>query len=278
MTRFAITIVILTGCSPQTADDPSVDTDSPSVGPVTGSLVIVGGGGDPGGFAAFAERAGDRIAYVPTSLEDGDPDLEPSHATDLERWWGFDEVVFVHTRSPDEADSEAFVAPMHDVTGVWFAGGRQWRLADSYLGTRAEQAFREVLDRGGAIGGSSAGASIQGSFLVRGDSATNLVVVGDHIEGFGYLKNTGIDQHVAQRGREGDLIEVLDVEPDLLGLGLDEDTWLIVDGDLATVEGFGHAYIHDRGAWPSDDAPDEEKYWTAESGDILDLATRQLVD
>ncbi len=73
------------------------------------------------------------------------------------------------------------------IEGVWFTGGRQWRIVDAYAGTMAEREIRKVLDRGGVIGGSSAGATIQGSYLVRGDTKTNTVMMGDHEEGFAYL-------------------------------------------------------------------------------------------
>ena len=78
-------------------------------------------------------------------------------------------------------------------------GGRQWRIADSYLGTLTEKEFRTVLDRGGVIGGSSAGATIQGSYLARGDTQANTIMMGDHEQGFAYIENVAIDQHLLVR-------------------------------------------------------------------------------
>lgn len=69
----------------------------------------------------------------------------------------------LHTNDPAVADTDEFIAPLKDAGGIFFGGGRQWRLVDAYAGTKSEGAFREVLERGGLIGGSSAGASIQGS-------------------------------------------------------------------------------------------------------------------
>ena len=118
-------------------------------------------------------------------------------------------------------------------TFVWFTGGRQWRLADSYLGTKVEEELWALLGRGGVIGGSSAGATIQGSYLARGDTKTNTIMMGDHDEGFGFLKNTAIDQHLLRRNRQFDLIEIIEAWPELLGIGIDENTAIVVQGDAS---------------------------------------------
>ena len=83
---------------------------------------------------------------------------------------GLTHVKMLHTADPKVANTEEFVKPLLDANGVWFDGGRQWNGVDSYAGTRALEEFRKVLDRGGAIAGSSAGATIQGDYLVRGDT------------------------------------------------------------------------------------------------------------
>ena len=92
------------------------------------------------------------------------------------------------------------------------------------------------------IGGSSAGATIQGSYLARGDAKTNTIMMGDHEEGFGFLKNAAIDQHLLRRNRQFDLLEVIRARPELLGIGIDEDTAIVVDrrplrGDRAGLRG-----------------------------------------
>lgn len=143
------------------------------------------------------------------------------------------------------ADTEEFVEPLKTARGVWFTGGRQWRLADAYLGTQFMDELRGVLDRGGVVGGTSAGASIMGSFLIRGDTNTNLIVIGDHVEGFGFLQNIGVDQHVAERGREEGLFELVNNYQDHLGIGLDEPITGVLRGNIMEVKGnSGHAYIH----------------------------------
>ena len=59
---------------------------------------------------------------------------------------------------------------LRDANAVWFNGGRQWNIVDSYANTLTYREFHKVLERGGVIGGSSAGATIQGDYLVRGDT------------------------------------------------------------------------------------------------------------
>jgi cyanophycinase-like exopeptidase len=88
----------------------------------------------------------------------------------------------LHTRDRAVADSDAFVAPLREARGVWFGGGRQWRLADAYLRTRTHAALDELLARGGVIGGTSAGATIQGSYLARGDTRGNETMMGDRFD------------------------------------------------------------------------------------------------
>jgi cyanophycinase len=223
-------------------------TAAQSIGPRAGSLVIVGGAmRDPTILARFLELAGGPdapIVVVPTA---GD-------AADYDQYWsglrpfrenGARNLTLLHTRDRAQADSEAFVKPIAAARGVFFTGGRQWRLADAYLNTRTQRELQQLLDRGGVIGGSSAGATILGSFLVRGDTKGNEVMIGDHVTGFGFLKNSAIDQHLLRRNRQFDLIEVIDKHPSLLGIGIDENTAVVVQGDRFDVIGQGYVAIYD---------------------------------
>lgn len=180
-------------------------------------------------------------------------------------------LTVLHTTDPEEADTEAFVRPLLDAAGVYFFGGRQWRLVDAYGGTRAEREIRAVLDRGGVIGGSSAGATIQGSYLVRGDTRANTIMMGDHTEGFGYLRDVAIDQHVLRRNRHFDLIEVIETHPELLGLGIDENTALVVRGDRAEVIGESYVLVYDNRTTTGSAG----RFYFLAPGDRLDLNARE---
>jgi cyanophycinase len=220
----------------------------------------------------FIELAGGPeapIVVVPTAGGAEDYDQLCS-CLNLLRQNGATNLTVLHTRDPAEADTEVFVRPLRRARGVWFTGGRQWRIADSYLGTLTEEAFRQVLERGGVIGGSSAGASIQGSLLVRGDTESNTIMLGDHLEGFGYLRNVGIDQHLLRRNRQFDMLEVLAAYPELLGIGLDENTAIVVQGDEFEVVGQGYVAIYD-GRATIDTGGD---FYFLAPGDRFDLAAR----
>ncbi len=245
------------------------------VGPEKGSLVIVGGGGSgPEILKRFVDLAGGptaKIVYVPTAS--GRNEFDPAFIGRISQMFlahGAAEVVLLHTTDKDEADTDEFIEPLRDATGVWFSGGRQWRIVDAYEKTKTEMAFRDVLKRGGVIGGSSAGATIQGSYLARGDTKTNTIMMGDHEVGFGYMKNTAIDQHLLRRNRQFDLIEVINAKPELLGIGLDEKTAIIVQGDRFEVLGPSYVAIYDHEVLQK-----SGRFYLLGNGDRFDLKNRK---
>ena len=110
-------------------------------------------------------------------------------------------VSVLHTLSREVADSDEFTAPIDAADAVWMTGGEQARLAETFLGTKTEKSFRALLDRGGVIGGTSAGAQIQSSFMMRGVVRGGRILGdGAHQRGFGFITNTAFDVHVAARG------------------------------------------------------------------------------
>ena len=242
-------------------------------GPARGWLVIVGGNlHDPAIIRRFLELAGGPdapIVMVPTASEGDRFDLSFPGLQKF-RDAGAENMTILHTRDRSVANSDAFVAPLRRARGVWFFGGRQWRLADAYLGTKTEAAIDSVLARGGVVGGSSAGATIQGSFLVRGDTKTNTIMMGDHQRGFGLLPGVAIDQHVLVRNREFDLIPVIEKHPELLGIGLDENTAIVVHGGGFRVIGPSYVAIYD----PTHRLDSGGRFYFLRAGDRFDLTTR----
>jgi len=244
------------------------------IGPQTGSLVIVGGAmKDPAIMEQFIELAGGPeapIVIIPTA---GAAEHYDGDYIGTRRWrkLGSKSITVVHTRDREEADSERFVEPIRRARGVWFPGGRQWRLADTYLGTRTEEELHRLLARGGVIGGSSAGASIQGSYLVRGDTETNAIVMGDHVEGFSFLNNVAIDQHLLARNRHFDLIPLIEKYPHLLGIGIAEDTAIVVRGNEFEVIGQSVVAIYDYHRTVSG----EGRFYFLQPGDSFDMKARQ---
>ena len=244
------------------------------VGPRNGALVIVGGAlDDPEIIERFIELAGGAdapIVIIPTA---GAGEHYDQYYPGARRWReaGANDVTVVHTRDRNEANRDEFIEPIRRARGVWFPGGRQWRLADAYLDTRTEVEIEKVLERGGVVGGSSAGATIQGSYLVRGDTKTNTIMMGDHVEGFGLLKNVAIDQHLLARNRHFDLIPVIEKFPHLLGIGIDEDTAIVVQGDRFEVMGQSLVAIYDNQRMLAGDG----RFYFLRAGDSYDLRSRE---
>ena len=274
---------------------PGVVAADDTEGPDRGTLLIAGGGGKQGAaiFRKFVELAAGntaRIVIVPTAIS-SDPNYDyqnPGVAKFARDRLKLKHVTVLHTHDRREADTREFVRPLKTANGVWFSGGRQWRFADSYLGTRSEKEFHRVLKRGGVIGGSSAGASIQADFLVRGDSRTNRIMIGDHQRGLGFIENCAIDQHVIKRGRQMGLVKVL-TDPDgkmlrrfdredLLGIGIDEDTAIIVRRNTFEVFGKPDAavLIYDPRKWTAQTA-DAKKYITLKLGARYDMKKRRVL-
>jgi cyanophycinase len=262
------------------------NTTTPSIGPQNGSLVIVGGNLQSSDIwnriISLAGGPDAPIVVIPTAGGEPIYGANFSSAVTL-RSLGATNVTVLHTYDPAVADMDEFVAPLLSAKGIFFGGGRQWRLVDAYAGTKSEAAFKSVLNRGGVISGSSAGASIIGSFLARGDTANNTVMIGDHTVGFGYLKNAAIDQHVLVRNRHFDMFEITRAYPELLGLAIDEDTAVVVQGDEAEVIGSTYALVYDGGFWSREGdwerslPPPKERFYFLKAGDRYDLAKRQVI-
>jgi cyanophycinase len=190
---------------------------------------------------------------------------------------GLTNVVMLHTWDPKVADTDAFVAPLLDADAVWFDGGRQWNMVDSYMNTRTVKEFWNVLNRGGVIAGSSAGATIQSDYLVRGDTKGPDIMMTDepnHQHGFAFLKNSAIDQHINTRNRWDDLIPVIKKFPQYLGIGLSEDTAIVVTGDRFEVIGRWKVTVHDN---TQAYQPWEKPYNVLNVGDVYDMKTRKVV-
>ncbi|MCC7422911.1 MAG: cyanophycinase [Planctomycetaceae bacterium] len=275
LVRFAVVLLIVTAVVANVHGDEAQKT---TIGPEKGSLVIVGGGRMVKPIVdEFISRAGgsDAAFVVIPTANVGEDWGEKYVAANFLTKRGAKDVVVLHTRDPKVADTEEFVAPLRRAKAVWIDGGRQWRLADSYLGTRTLKELEAVLDRGGVIGGSSAGATIQGSYLVRGAPEGNTIMMAKgHEVGFGFLKCCAIDQHVIARKRENDLAPVIEAHPELLGLGIDEATAVVVTGNRFKVVGDSKVVVHDAGYKP-ESGP---KYYLLKAGDEFDLTTRKRLD
>jgi cyanophycinase len=259
------------------ANFPPAATPEPRV--ESGSLVIVGGGSLPREITdKFIELAGGPdapIVILPIAGGDTLPEDASGDTRVLVRA-GAKNVRSLRARSRAEVESPEFVAALKEARGVWFNGGRQWRFVDAYMGTTAEELFRDVLRRGGVIGGSSAGASIQSQYMPRGSPLGNEDMLADGYErGLGFLPGTAIDQHFTQRRRHGDMTTLVRHYPQLLGIGIDEATALVVGGSRAEIIGRGKAHFYDYREGPP---AGERDYTLVSSGQTYDLARRRIAE
>ena len=108
-------------------------------------------------------------------------------------------------------------------------------------------------------------------------------MMGDHEEGFGFLKNTAIDQHVLVRNRQFDMFDILKHRPELLGIGIDENTAIIVHGNQFEVTGKSYVLIYDRNFWSREGSVlkhlpvKEDRFYFLRAGDKYDLLNRKVL-
>ncbi len=259
-----------------------------SSGPEKGYLMLVGGGVSEPLWNKLKQLMGgsdQHLILIPTALNDDS--LDHQFLVDYQARFhslGFSNVTVLHTRNREIANSSSFVKPLSNAAAVWFSGGRQWRHADAYLNTNTHRALWDLLDRGGVIAGSSAGATIQGSYLARGDTKRNTIMVGDHEEGLGFLKNIAVDQHLLRRNRHFDMFEILEKYPELLGIGIDENTAIVVHGDRFQVIGDSYVAVYDGTRWSGErdtiySLPERSRdFYFLSAGDEYDLARRKIVE
>src|SRR5262249_38800951 len=251
-------------------------------GPEHGALVIVGGGRvGPEILTRFFDLAGGRSAplvVIPTAAgaESYPPDWS---GLKMFKDFGATNITLLHTNNRKVADSEEFVRPLTTARAVWFPGGRQWHLVDSYLRTRTAREVERVLERGGVVGGSSAGASILGSYMVRGAHENNYIMMAPgYEEGFGLIKGVAIDQHMLTRNRQDDLEEVVARHPDVLGIGIDESTAIIVRGQQFEITGASKVAIHDGRSVESErQQRNGKKYFFMGPGERYDLTKLERI-
>jgi cyanophycinase len=263
----------------------SFSQEAPEYGPPNGTLLIVGGNmRDPAIASKFIELAGGpdkNFVIVPTAggNRNADKTVRIYNEEQVVAAWkkrGLKNVTMLHTHDPKIADTEEFVQNLRKANAVWFDGGRQWNIVDSYANTLTLKEFHKVLERGGVIGGSSAGATIQGDYLVRGAISGPDVMMApepEHQSAFAFLRRSAIDQHINARSRWDDLIPVIKKFPKLLGIGLSEDTAIVVKGDVFEIIGTWKVAVHDNTRLYQ---PWEKPYYVLSPGDAYNMKTRKI--
>jgi len=217
------------------ATEPNQSGQPSRVGVRKGTLFIAGGGSLPElAHQRFLELAGGskgKLVVIPTAHSKADTLEQLKNYT----WWKSQplaSVVFLHTRNRDKANDPDFVKPLVEATAVWMSGGDQSLLTAAYRHTAVEREMHKLLNRGGVIGGTSAGAAVMSSVMITGGNSHAQVG-----EGFGLLSGVVVDQHFQNRNRKDRLLDVLEKNPSYVGLGIDEETAVIVNDCHLTVMG-----------------------------------------
>ena len=217
-----------------------------------GSLIIIGGAEDRTDtcliLREFVRRAGGikaHIVVIPAATsyqqEAGDD------YTRLFKSFGAETVQAILTKEREDADKYEALEAIAQATGIFFTGGDQARVIQLIKGTLLDDAIHKRHRDGAVVAGTSAGAAIMPDvMIVEGESDTHPRL--DAVEmgsGMGFLNGILVDQHFAQRGRLGRLLAALLIEPSVLGLGIDENTAVIVEGDELEVIGAGAGTVVD---------------------------------
>ena len=259
----------------------------------TPTLFIIGGAEDRVGRATllrqFVKLSGGRrarLVLIPTASSFQD---EVVHSyTEVFTRLGAPGVAVVNPATRQDSHDPELVALVDDATGVFLSGGSQLRLSQLLPGTPLGEALHRAHDRGAVIGGTSAGASIMSDFMISmGDEGITPRQRASQISaGLGLVRGVVVDQHFDQRSRYGRLMSVIAPSPHLLGIGIDEDTAMVVtDRREFTVRGSGAVFVVDCTTAVTD-APDARAgapvlvsgatVHTLPAGATFDLAERRL--
>jgi|WetSurMetagenome_2_1015567.scaffolds.fasta_scaffold02336_1 cyanophycinase len=260
--------------------------DSIFIGPKNGYLIMSGAYHNIYMIQKFLELAGGndaKIVVIPTARVDEDFERYYKEILDTFSFAGAKHIKILHTRNRDIANSDTFDIAIREATGVWFTGGLPYRIADAYLGTKFHDELFKLLDRGGVIGGNSAGASIQCDFLPRGDSKDNTIMFGDHQRGFGLIKNVIIDSHILDRNWQYGMFEALEKYPGSLGIGVDTKTAIVIHRNEMEVIGQRYVAIYDGTFWSSYSGEttklpkDTKQFYLLDKGKKYDLLKRKVI-
>lgn len=217
--------------------------------------------------AASSLRSQNKVIWNPDKEENKNEFHE-----EMLRRFKLKQITMLHTRDRKTADSDDFIKPIREAKAVWISGGNPGRFTSVYAGTKVEKELKALLKRGGIIAGESAGAIVQGSYTIRGNPDKPVLMVKGSEKGLGILKNVAINPHLTAAKRENELVTIIDRYPKLLGIGIDDDTGLIIKNGIGEVFGVGRIAIYDnkkrKGGW----------YYWLKSGDKFDFEKRAPIN
>jgi cyanophycinase len=226
-----------------------------------GPLIVIGGAEDKKGGCAILNEfvrlsGGPKARIVILTVASEHPREVGAEYLEVLQRIGAKQVQVYDVRERNQAHHVELVEALANATGVFFTGGDQLRVTSLLGGTPADQILHRRHEEGLVLAGTSAGASMMSStMIVQGHSEATprlgIVKIGPGME---FMRGTIIDQHFAQRGRGGRLLAALAQYPHQLGIGIDEDTAMVVQGEEFEVIGCGAVVVFDAGATTYNDA------------------------
>ena len=222
-----------------------------------GKLVIIGGGSRPSAMIdrIISESGIDKSGYgIILPMSSVEPDSAVYYARKqfvekgLKNIYGLDFLK-------DEKLSATKIDSIKNARLVYISGGDQNRFMDIVAGTAIEEAIHEAYQNGNLIAGTSAGAAVMSKMMITGSelkhpeyASTFRNIEADNIEikrGLGMLTNVIIDQHFVKRSRYNRLISAVIEHPEMMGIGIDEATAILVRGNSAEVIGDSQVIVLD---------------------------------
>ncbi|WP_407572789.1 cyanophycinase [Deinococcus altitudinis] len=219
-------------------------------GTSTGTLIIIGGHEDKEGERAVLKEVARRVGkgrLVVASVASHEPEGYFDAYQKVFAELGVTDTSDLYIEERSEAAQDEKLKIFDGATGVFFTGGDQLRITCQIGDTPIEQRVQDIYAAGGVICGTSAGASAMcETMLVKGRGSESYRMGGLRMApGLGLIRSVIIDQHFAERGRMGRLLGAVAQNPRLLGIGIDEDTAIVVENEEFTVLGSGAVYVVD---------------------------------
>lgn len=256
----------------------------------SGTLILIGGHEDHEGEREILREVARHIrngrlvlATIASHEPEGYLESYQRGLSDL----GVTDLTELYIDNREEAQHPDKLAKLDDTEAIFFSGGDQLRITSQIGDTPIYDRVHEIFRKGGLIAGTSAGASVMSdTMLVKGSNSSSSRIGDIRLAaGLGLVPNVIIDQHFAERGRIGRLIGAVTQNPRVLGIGIDEDTAIVIEGTRFRVIGCGAVYVVDASGVTQSNVAEAEpdaalsvydlRLHVLSKGDAFDLTSRR---
>jgi cyanophycinase len=263
-----------------------------NIKPKSGTLIIVGGAEDKQRDMEILKEIANRSLHgklvIVTAATEVADELWTTYKSIFAKL-NVKNIDHLYVDQPDDAHKLEKLALFSDATAVFFTGGDQLKITSKLGGSAIIDAVYDIYNRGGLIAGTSAGASVMGKVMLVGGENMESHKIGNWMmaPGLGFLNDVIFDQHFAQRGRIGRLLGAVALNPGILGIGIDEDTAILVQNSQFKVIGKNAVYVIDGRHVSYSNISEREAEKTMSmhdvrlhimaAGEVYDMKTRQIL-